>query len=631
MTAKIRRVRAKGVLGQQERIVARAPADSSAPAQQPTRNPDETYAPALATLNDKDKLKHVIDAFEFLDGLDLHYCDNCDEEWPVFQMPWPQTGVTWVGPKAGRCETIERAGFRASHKISTSCSRCDGDSAYKKMYSEANGQHLGERHNAISALTWYESLLVARVHPVMSVVTLTATGVMCFAGHVCNYYVKVMEWVQGLPAVLRDKKWFLIKRRKSIKAGSTDTTQKKPTTANRYRLEAAIWELKKYLPKVYAGSVTLPDELDKFPCFGEQEMCEQEESVDLNGEVHILKDMFTLWYASGETSVAPRPCAAVLCRYTMDNLGQELRGSVAADTAWDLCCRMLSIRPEQNKLGTRDLAGLLVYWLEERHVPTEMAYTIYDGMEKEQKERRKTNVTVQDDQLMRCRWVRQSIHAELDAIREECAAIGEGIPIELEVDGEIAQNLQQPANAEAIEQATMLLQDLRVQGSTPAPTGAEAWDNDPEAWDNNDEAEDWAATALENPIASEVVDANQTEAPPLTKLGDTTAPATDAVPPGKPLVPPPEFGDRVRDTDKQAYWIPGAFPTIFQNQTGDLHNYFIKEPDMLTWGPHIMRSRGWHAQAHMTFAYWWLNMVQRSQVLSAKKWYVHMLSYGSLV
>ena len=43
---------------------------------------------------------------------------------------------------------------------------------------------------------------------------------------------------------------------------------------------------------------------------------------------------------------------------------------------------------------------------------------------------------------------------------------------------------------------------------------------------------------------------------------------------------------------------------------------------MLTWGPHIMRSRGWHAQAHMTFGYWWLNMLQRTQVLSAKKWYV---------
>ena len=100
----------------------------------------------------------------------------------------------------------------------------------------------------------------------------------------------------------------------------------------------------------------------------------------------------------------------------------------------------------------------------------------------------------------------------------------------------------------------------------------------------------------------------------------TTAKSVEAS--GKPLVDAPEFGDRVRDTDKEPYWIPGAFPSLFQNETGDPHNYKLKEPDMLTWGPHIMRSRGWHAQAHMTFCYWWLNMVQRSQALSAKKWYV---------
>ena len=59
------------------------------------------------------------------------------------------------------------------------------------MYSEDNLQHLGPRYPALSNLTWYESLLIARVHPVMSVITLTATGLLCYAGHVCNYYVKV--------------------------------------------------------------------------------------------------------------------------------------------------------------------------------------------------------------------------------------------------------------------------------------------------------------------------------------------------------------------------------------------------------------------------------------------------------
>ena len=96
----------------------------------------------------------------------------------------------------------------------------------------------------------------------------------------------------------------------------------------------------------------------------------------------------------------------------------------------------------------------------------------------------------------------------------------------------------------------------------------------------------------------------------------------DPIPVGKPLIEPPDFGDRVRDTDKEPYWIPGAFPTIFQNQTGDLHNYVHKEPDMQSWGPHVMRSHGWHAQAHMTFPYWWLNMMRRTQVLSVKQWYV---------
>ena len=85
---------------------------------------------------------------------------------------------------------------------------------------------------------------------------------------------------------------------------------------------------------------------------------------------------------------------------------------------------------------------------------------------------------------------------------------------------------------------------------------------------------------------------------------------------------PPEFGERIRDTDKEKFWIPGAFPTIFQNETGDPYNYVDKEPDLVTWGPHILRSRGWAAQAHMTFMYWWMNMTQRIKALSAKKWFV---------
>ena len=78
--------------------------------------------------------------------------------------------------------------------------------------------HLGPRDEVLSNLTWYEFLLIARLHQVISVVTFTSTSLLCYVGYVCNYYVKVLEWFRELPASLRDKKWFLIKRRKCTRA-----------------------------------------------------------------------------------------------------------------------------------------------------------------------------------------------------------------------------------------------------------------------------------------------------------------------------------------------------------------------------------------------------------------------------
>ena len=75
---------------------------------------------------------------------------------------------------------------------------------------------------------------------------------------------------------------------------------------------------------------------------------------------------------------------------------------------------------------------------------------------------------------------------------------------------------------------------------------------------------------------------------------------------GKPLLDPPELDDKagpIRDTDEKPGWIPGAFPSIFQHETGYPYNFTLAKPDLLTWGPHVMRSRGWAAQAHMAFIY----------------------------
>ena len=117
----------------------------------------------------------------------------------------------------------------------------------------------------------------------------------------------------------------------------------------------------------------------------------------------------------------------------MDQQSIDYRGSVSADTAWDLCCRLLSVQPQHTKLSTRDTSQLLVYWLEERQVPVQMGELVYAGMLPDLRSREKRVESVEDEQLMKCRWVRQAIHAELDSVREKWAAGGEGLPVDFEV------------------------------------------------------------------------------------------------------------------------------------------------------------------------------------------------------
>ncbi len=657
MKAKLQRIRDKAARGEQERVVARSAPDL---AQRPPHGADteiERYAPALKSLNDPTALGLVRSAYEFLGSASLHYCGNCDEEWPAFAAEWPQSGVPWVGPMAGRCETIERAGWKPSADKPWLCSRCDTSSVYRITYCQENLQHLGPRYPALSGLTWYESLLMARVHPVMSVITLTATGLLCYAGHVCNYYVKVMEWFRGLPAILRDKKWFLIKRRQSIRACAGETQQKKPTTANRRRLEAAMCEARRRMPTVYADSIDLPEELAKFPEEGEQEMLEQEESIDLTGDVKLSREVFCAWVESATRSPKQRPCAAAIRQYAIDQQGFDLRGGVTGETAWELCARLLSLPSDLCKLSSRDIAQLVVYWLEEGHVPVQMQAALYEGMLEDLLSRGKRIETAGDEQLMKCRWLRQLMHGELDAVRLEWESQGAEFPIDLEVEGGLVPGEELPATAEAEREAAALLEDLLGRKSGLEQASAADWTDDWEYHEDDDWG--WEGNCEDREIGQEahaVEDSPRQagECKPLVQsvqmpleagaisskvsLASGPAVAKSAVQPtqhapgkssaaiaveaGKPLVDPPDFGDRIKDTDREPYWIPGAFPTIFQNETGDPHNYVLKEPDLITWGPHVLRSRGWWAQTHMTFMYWYMNMIQRWQALSAKKWYI---------
>ena len=213
------------------------------------------------------------------------------------------------------------------------------------------------------------------------------------------------------------------------------------------------------------------------------ELVQRAYDVDLNGEVHVSQEVFATWFEGGAACAARWPCAAAIHRYAVDQQGHDFRGSVSSDTAWEMCCRLMSLRPEQNKLGTRDLAQLLVYWLEEEKVPARMREGIYDGMVADLRSREKRVETWEDEQLMKCRWVRQAVHAELDSMRNDCASRGVELPVDFEVDGDIAAREQGPANAEALEQATALLRDLRRQGSSSstafvAAPDADGWDED---------------------------------------------------------------------------------------------------------------------------------------------------------
>ena len=109
---------------------------------------------ALASLHDPEGLAHARAAYEFLDSARLLHCRNCDEEWIVFDAAWPQAGVQWAGPLAGKCETIDGYGCTRSFRAvacgpTTATLRPLGSGSTASLRSSTSDSRLARRLSAL--------------------------------------------------------------------------------------------------------------------------------------------------------------------------------------------------------------------------------------------------------------------------------------------------------------------------------------------------------------------------------------------------------------------------------------------------------------------------------------------------
>ena len=142
MKEKVRRMIMKAARGECERIIAKnttfisnqAPTEDQVGNQTVGAWPSHRSA-ALGKLDDPIVRTHLRDSFSYLNTIQLYYCKNCDEEWPVFTGEWPKAGAATAGPKCGYSETIERVGWKAARGYRELCSRCHSIPIQREMYS----------------------------------------------------------------------------------------------------------------------------------------------------------------------------------------------------------------------------------------------------------------------------------------------------------------------------------------------------------------------------------------------------------------------------------------------------------------------------------------------------------------
>ena len=207
---------------------------------------------------------------------------------------------------------------------------------------------------------------------------------------------------------------------------------------------------------------------------------------------------------------------------------------------------------------------------------------IQEGAEEELTARGKTIQTDKDKDEMWVRWIKQKIHGELDSLRTAL-----DLPEELEVFSSMQEGEEKSYSAEVQREAQKLQAALGDESWERVPAQQEYDEMLQEFWDEeygaegDDEAYEWDVDEWQ--IWDEEAQSSATD---QRRKDD------------KPLLDPPQIDDEagpIRDTDEKPGWIPGAFPSIFQNEAGDAYNFKLAKPDLAMWGPHVLRSRGWAA------------------------------------
>ena len=104
-----------------------------------------------------------------------------------------------VGPEC--CDS--RPGERAvAHE------RCLGasspSSASDARVSRVLGFSVHEFAPAVAALTDYEEMVLALVHPLVQVYSIPRTGQLAYVGHICNFRQKVTKFLSSLPVMPGD-------------------------------------------------------------------------------------------------------------------------------------------------------------------------------------------------------------------------------------------------------------------------------------------------------------------------------------------------------------------------------------------------------------------------------------------